>query len=406
MRRTCLLLATVAAPLLFTGPAAAVDVLPACCVLAPAEGHPPERHPEEEKLPPSLVPAEVARPNKRALEASAEAPIEKGAPVVNAIGISLDPSGEDRRGISEPERVQSVELPQSRVDPNGPRMPETDSPYTSPCCQAGAEGHPPDPHDTTPILVPAEVKWRDELALEATAEAPIVREAPVANAIGVPLDAERGVSEPERVRLEGASLPADKIAPGSVDFPGCCQPLSAEAPHGDPRHPEEVPPVLLAAKVKNRDKDRPLEMATVLPIPAEAPLVQAIGIPLDAKRGVSDPVHRPVTAQAHFDNGPDCCTAIRRRHGRPPVTVDGPWSWLRSMEANAEVVVPVLLLIVAIGSWLTIRRRRPRLDLEPLPVSRPMPDELPLPDAAPVPIAEPEVVLARARAEERELEPA
>jgi hypothetical protein len=105
MRRTCLLLATVAAPLLFTGPAAAVDVVSACCVLAPGESHPPDRHPKEEKLPRSLVPAEVTRPNERALEASAEAPIEREWPLVKAIGVPLDAD----RGVSE--RVRIVEPP-------------------------------------------------------------------------------------------------------------------------------------------------------------------------------------------------------------------------------------------------------------------------------------------------------
>ncbi|MEA3000844.1 MAG: hypothetical protein QOK17_2677 [Sphingomonadales bacterium] len=281
--------------------------------------------------------------------------------------------------------------------------------FAPPCCQRAGETHSPDPHrQEGQFLTPAEVRRLAERALEASAEAPVERETPLLNAIGIPLDffgdERRGVSEPEivepsasRTDPNGPRAPADLIS-----TPPCCQ-VPGELHDPDPRNSEDTP-VPIGARVKSRE-DRALEAAVELPIPAQEPRVEAIGLPLDAERGVSEPTHRTVEVGDHHIDLPGCCTT--RREDRPPVTVDAPWASLRNLKADAEVGVPViLLLLAAIGFWFAIRRRRPRLELEPLPVTRPMPDELPLPDMAPVPIAEPEVVLARARQEEHELEPA
>ncbi|MBV9929720.1 MAG: hypothetical protein JO013_02095 [Alphaproteobacteria bacterium] len=303
MRSPCLYVATAAAALLCAGPSSAVDVAAACCVLAPGEHYPSERHPEKEDLPPGLLPAPVMPPRERALQASAEAPIERERPLVDAIGIPLD----SERGVSKP---VIVEPPASRTDPNAPRVPETDSPFTSPCCQAGAEGHPPDPHDTNPLVM-ARVKQQQDRALSETVEAPGAREAPLVNAIGVPLDALRGVSEPE---------------------------------------------------------------------------------------------HRPPVTAAHSDHRPDCCTADRG--DRRPTLVDASWRWRRGIEIRAATAAAALLTLLMIAVWLTLRRRRPRPAPEAGPVTRALPDALPLPASPTVPVPEPEVARARARRKQRERETA
>ena len=135
------LLAPLAVPLMLSGPAEA-QVGPSCCVTE-TEHHPGE--PPHPKTPlPYLLGAKVRSPAERALEASAEAPITADTLLMNAIGIPLDE--EERRGVSEPVRVQIVQPPASRVDPNGPRAPATDNPNTSPCCQTEGKSHPPDRH--------------------------------------------------------------------------------------------------------------------------------------------------------------------------------------------------------------------------------------------------------------------
>ena len=135
--------------------------------------------------------------------------------------------------------------------------------------------------------------------------------------------------------------------------------------------------------------------------------MNSIGVPLSAQRGVSEPARVPAVAaerqmpQGAEIDGPACCTPRDRERQ----TVDAPWQWLDALRASAETVVLAFLLAVAIGFWLPQRRRRkPRLELEPIPSLRPLPDELPQPDAVPVPQFEPEVVHAKARLAERELE--
>jgi hypothetical protein len=256
-----------------------------------------------------------------------------------------------------------------------------------------------------PSLVPAEVKRPAERALEATTEAPVSTEAPLVNAIGVPLDAERGVSEPERVRIvEPPLVGADPSRPRVPDVESpftvpCCG-ATPEHPHLDPPH------LLTGVKAISRDESA-LEASAQAATPVETPPVNAIGIPLEERPGVSDPVYVPVRASQL--PAPDvlspCCTVSRRRDNPAPVTVDAPWRRLDAHRANAKVIVTVLVLLLAIGFWLSRRRRKPRLEQEPFPKRRPLqPDELPRPDVAPLPQPEPEVAAAIARATEAEQE--
>jgi hypothetical protein len=275
-----------------------------------------------------------------------------------------------------------------------------------PCCAGEGETHPPDPHNRGPIFVPAEVARRDERALEATAEAPITADVPLVDVIGVPLEEERrGVSEPARVSVPILAVPpplpqTEELNPNG---PPCCQ--AEGETHPPDRDPEETPPVLMAANVKSPD-ERALKAAAEVQIQTATQLLTAIGIPLDAERGVSEPAHVPAIAgqRAALDNMPDCCTTARDRARQPAAEVDAPWAWLRAMQTNAEVIVAALIFLLAIGFLLRARRRRrPQLELEPLPSWRPLPGELPQPDAVPVPQPEPEVVLAKARKAKREL---
>lgn len=298
-----LLLAPLAVPLIFASPAEAA-FLPSCCGTAPASDA-DDREPEDE---PVLVGARVRSPDERALEASAEAPITADAPLVNAIGIPLYPIEEDRRGVSEPERV------------------------------------------TVPILA-------------------VLPSLPHA----------------EDLDIETAS---------------CCQP-PASAPEGPPK-------ILVGAKVQNPD-ERVLEAAVEAQIEKAIQVISAIGIPLypvdENRRGDSEPARKPAIVtkrQGAEIDGPPCCTA-RDRERQSPVTVDAPWRWLNVLRANAEAIVLALVMMVAIGFALPRRRRRKSLlELEPFPWPRPLPDELPQPDAAPVPMFEPEVIEAKARQAERE----
>jgi hypothetical protein len=148
-----------------------------------------------------------------------------------------------------------------------------------------------------------------------------------------------------------------------IELPPCCH-IVGEA-HPD-RHPEEAPPILVGAKVTNRD-ERGLEAAVELPFPAEAGLVDAIGIPMTAQRGVSQPSHRPVSA---------------------------------ALKAWAELAAPVLLLLLAIASWRRWRRRSRALEDPTAPQPR-LPDVLMRLVETPVPVLEP----ITAPAKERELEP-
>lgn len=217
-----LLLAPLAAPLFFASPAEAA-IGPPCCQ-PEAETHPPDPHREPG---PIFVAAKVQRPEERALEATAEAPVTADAPLVDAIGIPLEPVGEERRGVSEPAVVpvpmlaSELQALQEDIGVNGP-----------PCCQVEAEEAHPDPKTPAPILVSAKVRNREERALEAAAEAQIQTAIQLVNAIGIPLDAERGVSEPAHVPVVAAKPPPFD------DLSGCCTVPEADNP--DDRAPITV----------------------------------------------------------------------------------------------------------------------------------------------------------------------
>jgi len=217
-----LLLTPLAAPLVFSGPAVAA-VLPPCCV-SDDDGR--------RKTPP-LVGARVRSPDERALEATAEAPITADVPVVNAIGIPLYPLEEDRRGVSEPERVPAIAEAEIQGE-------EIDLP---PCCQAAETqpNKPPHPHekDAPPDLIAAKVKNREQQRLlTMAAEAQVEDSIQLLNAIGIPLHPvekdRRGVSEPARVPAIAANLNGNR----PDDLPDCCTaararqrpPVSADAP--------------------------------------------------------------------------------------------------------------------------------------------------------------------------------
>lgn len=192
-----------------------------------------------------------------------------------------------------------------------------------PCCVSEGEidGHPPDPHTGAPVLLPAEVTRRDERALSTSAEAPVEQEAPLADAVANPRDLPLIIVPPIREPI----IATDQQ--GLDDhLPPCCQ-IVGEVHPPDPDQTNK-PPVLVGAEVKKRD-ERSLKAAVKLSIPVETPLVNAIGIPLTAPRGISDPIHRPA-----------------------PADVAG--SWLNTIEdriALLGAVLALLLGIVGIGWW-------------------------------------------------------
>ncbi|HEX8192043.1 MAG TPA: hypothetical protein VF552_04020 [Allosphingosinicella sp.] len=263
------------------------------------------------------------------------------------------------------------------------------------CVSAGGETHGPDPRHSPHLLVPGEVRRPEERALEASAEAPVTRETPLVNAIGIPLNAERGVSEPERVAVEHArplQFDADGRPLPDVMLP-CCHLVQGETHSPDPR--DERAPVLLTAEVRKRDEPA-LEAAVELPVLTEAPLVNAIGVPLEVRPGVSDPASRPAPVlQGPEIDGPPCCMARERE----PTPVPPSRRWLRNAEENAEIVIALLTVLLAIGFWM-VWRRRPELVIEAIPLTYPVPDELPHPGTTPVPQLEPEVAAAMAKARE------
>ena len=255
-----------------------------------------------------------------------------------------------------------------------------------PCC--GAQGqtrppksHPPDRHpeeETPRFLVPAEVRSPDERALEAAAEALIPVEVPLVNAIGVPLEERPGVSEPaylsKRARIvEPPPLRVD----ADIEGLSCCQ--TEGETHPPDRHPEEATPILVPAKIRDRD-GRALEAAAEVPIPAEVPLVDAIGIPLEERPGVSEPEFVPASA-----------------NGRP--------AWLPGMQINAQLIIALFVILLAI-TFVLSRQRRPRPEQEAVPDRPPLPEELSRLVAAPVPPFEPFRASAVKAAPARELEPA
>lgn len=302
--------------------------------------------------PPFLVSAEVRRPNERYLTANAEAPVVEEVPLVNAVAL--------------PDDEQRIVVP-TTPEPVIAAVPVADDSHGAPCCQVEGEAHPPDPHTRGPILVPAEVSRRDERALTAGAEAPVEEEAPVADAIALP-------EEEPRFAVPTAPDPtiaADQTAPDlDIETPPCCRAASETEPP-DP-HSKDTP-VLIGAEVKDRD-ERALEAAVELSIPVEIPLVNAIGIPLDAPRGVSEPDYRPT-----------------------PVEAAG--TWLPSLEGRAALIV-VAILLLAICLRRSTRRRPDRLENQPLPKSPRYPFELLHPEIVRAPPLKP----VRSPAKVRDLE--
>lgn len=194
----------------FISPAEA-QTFPPCCTEA---GTPPADGDPEQDRPPFLVPAEVRRPEERALEATAEAPIPVEVPLVDAIGVPL----EERPGVSEPEfvpaRLRIVEPPPVPVDAVVPAAP-LGAIIGPPCCQLLSEPHPPDarePEQAPLVPIGAEVRKRDERALETAAEAPLPVETPLVDAVGIPLEERPGVSEPEFVPARASDRPARQRA--------------------------------------------------------------------------------------------------------------------------------------------------------------------------------------------------
>ena len=195
MRSPRLFLPALVVPLLlFARPAAAVDILPSCCVLPLGEGHPPDGHPED-TLPPSLVPAEVTKPDERALKAAAEAPLSKEAPLAVAIAIPEEKTPRVPVPVSNaivPERPVPVPTPpptinqivpvavdtqraassppraqQPLTDPHATPAPTTESPFVPTCCQSERDS---DHHDHHPTLVARPVEPRRHMAMITKAE--------------------------------------------------------------------------------------------------------------------------------------------------------------------------------------------------------------------------------------------
>lgn len=429
MRAVSLLLAPLAAPLFFASPADSAFLAPCCGT---------EGSVEPEDAPPILVGAKVRRPDELALEANAEEPRPKQAPLADAVAVP------DKDEALPRIIVPPTPIPVVADDDAAPNR-DFDNPNTEPCCGAEAE-----PEDPPPVLVGANVTSPDERALEAAAEAPVPDEIPLADAIGETLNELPELPEPGRqnapIIAEGNRAPESG---GFDDLSDCCQ--TEGETHPPDRHPEEeVSPPLVAAKVKNREKVGLLEMAVEAPITKEVPLVDAIGVPLypieEERRGVSEPDIRPVTAeitapdpteqvQGVDDHGEPCCTAPEPEDPFEFVGAKVKNRQERALEATAEAQVPVraprtvaiarplderpavseparvpvtlllvLVILLTIGLFRPWRRRRELREDEAAPTMGPLPDELAAPATAPQP--EPEVALARAKAEARELEPA
>jgi hypothetical protein len=182
MRPLLLALGLLAVPFVFARPATA-GFLPPCCVSESKIGHPPDPHNGS----PIFVPAEVRRPDERALEAAAEAPVEVQVPLASAIAPPLPAVAEAIDPEREPERLGTEQSWPSGLND-----------HLSPCCQLEGESHPPDPdrESAAPILIGAYVRHGYDRALEGAVELPIPAKAPLVDATGIPLAAQRGVSEP------------------------------------------------------------------------------------------------------------------------------------------------------------------------------------------------------------------
>lgn len=366
MRAVSLLLAPLAAPLFFASPADSA-FLPACCV---SEGSV-----EPEDAPPILVGAKVRRPDELALEADAEEPKPREAPLADAMAIPDKDEALPRIIVPPPP------IPIVADDDAAPKR-DIDNPNTEPCC-GPAEAEPEDP---PPVFAGANVRSPGERELVAMAEAPIPDEVATTDAIDIPLNELPELPEPahEPIVAEGDGAP---VVGGLIALSGCCQPEKSKT-HPPDRHPDEdVTPPPVAAKVKNREKERLLEMAAEAPVPGEAPVVNAIGVPLypveEERRGVSEPAYRSATAEPT---------------GEPP-TASEP----SRVTATLLLALAIVLTIGLLHRW---RRRRGLREEETAPPARPLPDDLAWSGTAAAPRPEPEVVLARAKAKARELEPA
>ncbi|HEX8238255.1 MAG TPA: hypothetical protein VF574_00770 [Allosphingosinicella sp.] len=154
------------------------------------------------------------------------------------------------------------------------------------------------------------------------------------------------------------SSPAEAIA---VLPPCCVREGEVEPPHADP----ETAPPSVSARVRSSD-ERALEGSAEAPLVTGAPLVNAIGIPLDEeeRRGVSDPEFVPAGIDDHSDV--PCCQTEGETHPpdrdpneEPPVLITAKVKSPdeRALKAAAEAQIQTARKLVdAIGIPLTSER--------------------------------------------------
>jgi hypothetical protein len=256
----------------------------------------------------------------------------------------------------------------------------------APCCTSPGA---PDPNPDYRPVVRAQVDRPNERAFEAVAEAPVPVDAALAEAARVPLEVPAQAPGPARepVRaLVGQARPLEVERDGLPQFdsfPGCCQIVqSSRRPRRRRANEREVrpPPVPVAVDARRRD-ERTLVAAVELPIPTEAPRVNAIGVWVEKdedRPGVSEPVHVPAVVES---------PSVRRRvHNHVQL------GWSHGLQANAKVGMAIIVLLVLGIGLPAARRRKPMLDREARPPTPPLPVELRIPDALPVPPCEPIII--------------
>jgi hypothetical protein len=209
--------------------------------------------------------------------------------------------------------------------------------FLPPCCVVRNQTRPDDPHhgDTRDFeseprhLETVTVERPQERALEAAAEAQIPVDAPLANAIGIPMEP-RGTGVPER-EPERAGLGEGQLSRSDIEGPPCCQTVGETYPP-DPGETDDPAPFFIAAEIRGA-YDRVLQAAVEAPIPAQPPRVDAIRVPLARGLGVSEPAHTPADATAAG-------------------------SWLRVAEDNLVGIAALGGCLLATFLWVV--RRRPR----------------------------------------------
>jgi hypothetical protein len=176
------------------------------------------------------------------------------------------------------------------------------------------------------------------------------------DAIGIPLEKRRGVSEPDfRPVTAEITVPASIAQGRGVDDHGapCCTTPEADDP--------DEPPFFVGAKVRNRQEHAAVTAAEV-PVPVNAPRAAAIAMPLDERPAVREPARVPIT------------------------------------------LLLALAILLTIGLFRHWRCRRELRENQSAPPTRPLPDELAWLASAPAPQPEPEVQRAKERVAKRELE--